>query len=75
MRQSVRRQKLEVPLDSSMSLGRPQVRKNPLSSKETTVPAKPKRFGEQNGGVPQEGKNPLKRRGLRKTLDSRNHKK
>ena len=33
--------KLEAPLDSSMSLERPQARKNPLSSHETTVPVKP----------------------------------
>ena len=37
-------------------------------------PKNPNRFGKQNGSVPLEGKNPLKRRGLRKTLDSRYHK-
>ena len=55
LRQSVRRQNIEVPLDSSMSLGRPQVRKNPLSSTETTVPRKNKRFGKQNGECSPEG--------------------
>ena len=38
---SGRRQKLEAPLDSSMSLGRPQARKSSLSSHETTIPVKP----------------------------------
>ena len=75
MRQSERRQKLEVPLESSMLLGRPQERKNPLSSTETSVPRKTKRFGKHNGVFPRREKIPLKRRGLRKTLDSRNHEK
>ena len=37
----VKARKLEVPLDSSVSLESPQARKNPLSSHETTVPGKP----------------------------------
>ena len=61
-----RRQKLEVPLESSMLLGRPQVRKNPLSSRETTVPRKPKVWEAEWGTFPRREPIPLKRRGLRK---------
>ena len=76
MRQLVRRQKLEVPLESSMSLGRPQVRKNPVSNAEKTVPKKPKKVWEAEWETfPRREPIPLKRRGLRKTLDSRNQEK
>ena len=57
--------KIEAPLDSSMSLEKSAGKEESnIKSWNNCSRKSPNRFGEQNGSVPLEGKNPPKRRGL-----------